>query len=114
LGALGDHAPGSEVILYAGTPGAFVDLATDLSYALSARPDAVQLDQHLTLPDAAVGDTGLAAMSQHNQALGILLDRGLDLDEGVAELQRRAQLDASSVQDAAQQLLYDSVRPPLS
>jgi hypothetical protein len=114
LDALGGYAPGSAVILYAGSPGAFVDLAADLSYALGARPDAVQLDQHLSPPDPAVGDTGLAAMSQHNQALGILLDRGLDLDEGVTELQRRARLDANSMQTAAQQLLYASVRPPLA
>jgi hypothetical protein len=111
LNALGEQAPGSAVILYAGTPGAFVDLAADLTYALGATPDAVQLDQHLTPADAA-GDTGLLALSQHNRALGILLSRGLDLDEGRAELERQARLDSISVQTAAQQLIDAAVPPP--
>jgi hypothetical protein len=114
LSALGEHRPSGAVILYAGSRGAFVDLAADLAYALGATPDAVQLDQHLTPPDAAVSDTGLAALSRRDRALGILLDRGLDLDEGLTELQRRARLDAISVQVAAQRVIDASVRRPLA
>ena len=45
------------IILYAGSPGTFVDLAADLAW-LTARPltDFV-LDQHLTVPDGP--DTAL-------------------------------------------------------
>jgi hypothetical protein len=109
--ALGEHAPGSEVTLYAGTPGAFVDLAADLAYALSAKPDAVQLDQHLTPPDPALGAAGLATMSRRNQAIGILLDRGHDPDDILTELHRLARLDAISVETAAQQLIESAMRP---
>ena len=59
LRALGDHAPVGEVVLYAGVPGAFVDLAADLSYALNAGRDTVRLDQHLTPPDPGLGVVGL-------------------------------------------------------
>jgi hypothetical protein len=111
LNALGEHAPGSEVTLYAGTPGAFVDLAADLTYALSAKPDAVQLDQHLTPPDPALGAAGLATMSRRNQAIGILLDRGHDPDDILTELHRLARLDAISVETAVQQLIESAMRP---
>jgi hypothetical protein len=111
LNALGGHAPGSEVVLYAGAPGAFVDLAADLAYVLGGTPGAVQLDLHLTPPDTAAGDPRVAALSRHNQALGILLSRGLDLDEGLAELHRRARLDAISVEAAAQRLVASALRP---
>jgi hypothetical protein len=112
LSALGDHAPGGEVVLYAGTPGAFVDLAADVAYALRTRPDAVQLDRHRIPPDPALGAVGLTALSRHNQAIGILLDRGHDPDEALTELHRLARQDAISLQVAVQQLIDSTVRPP--
>ncbi|MDP9092641.1 MAG: hypothetical protein M3N95_06780 [Actinomycetota bacterium] len=112
LTAVGEHTSGSEVVLYGGTPGAFVDLAADLTYALGAGEDAVKLDQHLTPPDLALGDAGLAATSRQDQALGILLDQGLDLDEGLTELHRLAGLDAISVDTAAQELIDAPVQLP--
>jgi hypothetical protein len=112
LTALGDHAPGGEIVLYAGTPGAFVDLAADLTYALRAGPDAVRLDQHLTPPDPALGASGLTALSEQNQAIGILLERGHDHDKALAELKRLARLDAISVQSAAQRLIKSATQPP--
>jgi hypothetical protein len=97
----------SKVVLYAGTPGAFVDLAADLSYALGTGPE-VQLDQHLTPPDLSPESTGLAAVSRYNQALGILLDRGFDEEQARAEMQRLAHRDAVSL-DAVARKLLDSV-----
>jgi hypothetical protein len=111
LTAVGDHASGSEVVLYAGTAGAFVDLAADLTFALQAGPDVIQLDQHLTPPDPELGVAGLRALSQQNQAIGILLDRGYDSGEALTELHRLARLDAISVEVAAQQLIDSTVRP---
>jgi hypothetical protein len=111
LTALGDHAPGGEIVLYAGTPGAFVDLAADLTYALRAGPDAVRLDQHLTPPDPALGASG-TALSEQNQAIGILLERGHDHDKALAELKRLARLDAISVQSAAQRLIKSATQSP--
>jgi hypothetical protein len=111
LTALGDHAPGSQMMLYAGTAGAFVDLAADLSYALQVGPDVIRLDQHLTPPDPALGAVGLAALSQQNQAIGILLDRGYDSGAARTELHRLARLDAIGLEAATQLLIDSTVRP---
>jgi hypothetical protein len=112
LSPIDEHGSGSQVILYAGTLGAFVDLAADLTYALGAGPDAVQLDQHLTPADLARRDVGLTAISRRNQALGILLDRGHDLDDALTELQRHAGREGISLDMVAQRLIDSSVRPP--
>jgi hypothetical protein len=63
------------VNLYAGSPGAFVDLAADLAW-LTARPlsDFV-LDQHLDIPTPSNTGTQLQA-SVINQAIGVLIGRG--------------------------------------
>jgi hypothetical protein len=64
------------VNLYAGSPGAFVDLAADLAW-LTARPlsDFV-LDQHLDIPTPSNTGTQLHAASVINQAIGVLIGRG--------------------------------------
>ena len=67
---------GSSLVLYAANPGAFVDLAADLSFALDLGPDALQLDAHLHAPSPEFDSIGLAAHSTINQAIGILIDRG--------------------------------------
>jgi hypothetical protein len=78
LPSIGDSwaPPAVALILYAGSPGAFVDLAADLAW-LTARPlsDFV-LDQHLTI--AAGSDTGtqLSSASVINQAIGVLIGIG--------------------------------------
>jgi hypothetical protein len=107
--ALGDDALVGEIVVYAAVPGAFVDLAADLTYALRLGPDTIQLDRHLTPPDPALG--ALTALSRQNQAVGVLLDRGYDANEALPELRRRATLDAITVDVAAQRLI-DSARPP--
>jgi len=112
LSALGEHAPGGQVVLYAGTPGAFVDLAADLAYALQTGPDAVQLDLHLVPPDPALGAAGLTTLARQNRAIGILLDRGYDTDAALTELHRLARLKAISVDTAAQQLITSVRRSP--
>jgi hypothetical protein len=111
LNALGDHTLGSEIVLYAGTPGAFVDLAADLNYAL--RAEAVRLDQHLLPPDPGLGGAGFTRLSRQNQAIGILVDRGYGPDDALAELRQVAERRAISVDAVAEQLI-DSTRPPLS
>lgn len=64
------------LVLYAGSPGAFVDLAADLAW-LTARPlsDFV-LDQHLTIPAGSDTGTQLSAASVINQAIGVLIGIG--------------------------------------
>jgi hypothetical protein len=112
LSVAGDRASRSEIVLYAATGGAFVDLAADLTYALHAGPDLVQLDHHLTPPDPALRAAGLGALSHQNQAIGILLDRGYKSGEALTELHRLAGLHAISVDMAARQLIDSTIRPP--
>ncbi len=75
IGERHDPAP-VALILYAGAPGAFVDLAADLAW-LTARPltDFI-LDEHLTVPARADTAAQLHAASDINQAIGVLIGRG--------------------------------------
>ncbi|MCW2529003.1 MAG: hypothetical protein JWM76_3863 [Pseudonocardiales bacterium] len=114
LTALGERAVGSEVILYAGTAGAFVDLAADFSYALGSSADAVQLDRHLIPPARRDGSDGLAKLARRNQAIGILLDRGYDEPDAITELREVARLGAVSVDAVAQQVIDSTARPARS
>ncbi len=64
------------LVLYAGSPGTFVDLAADLAW-LTARPlsDFV-LDQHLPAPAERSAATSLFEASVINQAIGALIGQG--------------------------------------
>jgi hypothetical protein len=114
LGMLGpDHDGGSRVIFFAGIPGAFVDLAADLGYALAAPvtmasdgkdqtgsnldgqavaddPRGLLLDADLTLNVQPSGLTGLAELSAVSRALGMLIDRGHDPGDAYDSLLRAA------------------------
>jgi hypothetical protein len=80
----------SAVVLYAATPGAFVDLAADLVWLTEWDPSAFVLDAHLVRPDAEAGIARLVARSTVNQALGILIARGHNADEALDALDRAA------------------------
>jgi hypothetical protein len=64
-----------ELILYAGSPGTFVDLAADLVWLTACPPSDFVLDQHL-VPLWSDPRTHLAAASVINQAIGVLIGRG--------------------------------------
>ncbi|HET9563392.1 MAG TPA: hypothetical protein VFP27_02520 [Mycobacterium sp.] len=78
LPGLGDARllPVVVLVLYAGSPGTFVDLAADLAW-LTARPlrDFV-LDQHLPAPAGKGTGTHLLEASVINQAIGVLIGQG--------------------------------------
>ena len=78
LRGLGDARllPVVVLVLYAGSPGTFVDLAADLAW-LTARPlrDFV-LDQHLPAPAGKGTGTHLLEASVINQAIGVLIGQG--------------------------------------
>jgi len=97
-----DHDAGGSVIFYAGTPGAFVDLAADLGFVLKAAvttssthgdqieaPLDLILDGDLPLSIDASGITGLSELSAINRALGMLIDQGHSADHA-REILRRA------------------------
>jgi hypothetical protein len=111
LGAIEGDGFGGELTLYAGAVGAFVDLAADLSYALGAEAGVIQLDHHLLPPTQLRGATGLDHLTVQNQAIGILLDRGLSPDDARGEIHRAARLDQVSVDVVAQRLIRSMVLP---
>ncbi len=62
-----------EVVLYAASPGAFIDLAADLVWLTSQPTGAFVVDQHLGGPRSM--NTADSA-SVLNQAIGVLIGRG--------------------------------------
>lgn len=114
LTALDSAEVGSTIVFYARNAGAFVDFAADVCYALGIEAAQVVLDDHLsapvdtfraTAPGGHAHLSGLHRVSQHNQAIGILLAEGFLPEHAAAELHRRAQRDGISTSAAAQQLI---------
>jgi hypothetical protein len=101
---------GSRLVLYAATPGAFVDLAADLTYALALESTSLALDQDVR-PPMGGGIDGLRSLSDINQAIGLLVGRGHTIPSARAELRRLAQLDSGDLHHVAAGLLV-TVRPP--
>jgi hypothetical protein len=93
------------VNLYAGSPGAFVDLAADLAW-LTARPlsDFV-LDQHLTIPTPSDAETQPLAASVVNQAIGVLIGRGYTPEQAHCQLDAQAAHACTGRHAAAQLIL---------
>jgi hypothetical protein len=112
LADLAGGEAGSSLELYAATPGAFVDLAADLGYALQVGPDVLTLDTHLTPAAHESGLHGLADLTHINQAIGILLDKGHTLDGARTELQRVAHRAETTLRVAAQDLVRASTPRP--
>ena len=113
---------GSEIVLYASTPGAFVDLAADLSYALhlpdpSMPADAgevdgqaarIRLDGDLTPSSFESRLTGVGDVSTVNRAVGFLMAEGLHPEDAHRELARRAAATGITVLMYASQLIRPS------
>jgi hypothetical protein len=78
LPRVGDARPllSVVVILYAGSPGTFVDLAADLAWLTSRPLGEFVLDQHLSGPAEWVAATSLSEASVINQAIGALVGQG--------------------------------------
>jgi hypothetical protein len=112
LNRLGVAEAGSVLMLYASNPGAFVDLAADLSFALGLRPDTLILDDDLRLAGPARGVDGLVELAQVNQAIGILIDRGHRPAAARAELRRLADHAETTVHTAARQLIATTQTGP--
>ena len=122
--ALSDLGPGfdpqSRIVFYAGTPGAFVDLAADLDYLHRARArstayaadgdrdghrPAVRLDIDLPPVSVVSGFSGLIEYATINRAVGVLIDRGHHPDQAHAVLRRGAATEGLALPDYAARLL---------
>jgi hypothetical protein len=102
----------SRVVFYAGVPGAFTDLAADLSHALGGVPvdqrsyaadsadpgepgvdghrKVIMLDADLSPLSRASGLTGIAELTVLNRAIGMLVDQGHDIEQAHQLLRRDA------------------------
>ena len=104
--------PESRVVFFAVTPGAFTDLAADLSYVLGGIPvdlalpavdgvdqrgkrvngqrRTIELDVDLPPRSRVSGLTGLAELTVLNRAVGMLVDQGHDIKQAHVVLRREA------------------------
>ena len=108
--------PGSAVTFYAATPGAFVDLAADLSYLHARQHPAppgseavasgIRLDQDLRPTTLTSGLAGVAEVSTLNQAIGVLIEQGYEPDHAHHEITRRATVAGVTVLVCAAELLH--------
>jgi hypothetical protein len=89
----------SRITFYASTPGTFVDLAADLSFALGS--GSLRVDEDI--PSALVSDlTGVGRLSAINKAVGVLISHGHTLDSAQRELRHTADATPCSTQKAAE------------
>jgi hypothetical protein len=107
LPAVGDGRASSSValILYAGTPGTFVDLTADLAWLTGRPPSDFALDQHLSVPDGSDSATYLRAASIFNQAVGVLIGRGYTPKAAHSKLNMPADGEGTDRHTAAQFIL---------
>jgi hypothetical protein len=103
---LGPGSPG-RLELYAAAPGAFVDLAADLQYALGLNENVIQLDQRLGLTLAPSSLTGVDDFSTINRAIGVLIEDGHTPSRALDQLQTRARSTGFALTVVARMLLDD-------
>ena len=96
--------PESTVTLFAGVPGAFDLLASDLERLSPQHGRVGSRDAHLRLPPEAERHS-VAQLSIVNQAVGILIAQGWTLDDAGEELRRRAFHDGVAVPASAQRII---------
>lgn len=109
-GASAGQASASDsvaVILYAGVPGAFTDLAADLSWITGRRLAEFSLDEHRDLQVADPGPTPLSTRWTVDQAIGVLIGRGSTFEQAERKLHERAATAGIEVQQAAALVLAD-------
>lgn len=93
------------IILYAGSPGAFVDLAADLSWLAAGRLGDFVLDQHLTISPGPLIEGQLHAASAINQAIGLLIGRGYTPQQADWQLDTQAANNRTDRHSAARLIL---------
>jgi hypothetical protein len=101
----GSVAPGAELVLYASNPGAFVDLAADLTFALHSPSGEIRVDEHLDPGTIRSGLEGVEEMAMVSRATGVLIGRGLTPEEAREHLERKAQKSGLEVFQVAAYLL---------
>jgi hypothetical protein len=101
----GCASPSVALILYAGTPGTFVDLTADLAWLTGRPPSDFVLDQHLSGPARPDTGTYLRTVSVINQAIGVLIGRGYTPGRAHRELDTQADSTGTDRHTTAQFIL---------
>jgi hypothetical protein len=94
------------LILYAGVPGALVDLAADLEWLTGLAGQELALDQDLAGPPPA--DPMIDGDSVINQAIGVLLGRGETPEQAEIIIENRAAAEGISPQATAAAILHEA------
>ncbi len=102
---LGKNALAGSVAFYSGTGGAFIDLAGDAKWIFNLAGPPVLDAQLLPAGIDATGIRGLTALSDLNQAVGVLVEDGHTPQDAHTELRRRAHHQGQTIPDAARHLL---------
>ena len=105
-------SPSVDLILYAGTPGTFVDLTADLAWLTGRPPSDFVLDQHLSGPARPDTGTYLRTASVINQAIGVLIGRGYTPERAHRELDTQAD-SAGTDRHTTAQFILDTTQPML-
>lgn len=107
----GPGEPGSlptvSIILFAGSQGAFVDLAADLAWLTARPPTEFVLDQHRTAAARSTFEGQLREASAINQAIGVLIGRGRTPQQANAELSTTAANRSMDRHTAARRILNE-------
>ena len=98
-------SPSVTLILYAGTPGTFVDLSADLAWLTGRPPSDFALDQHLSVPAGSDAGTYLRTASVINQAVGVLIGHGYTPGQAHRELDTQADSAGTDRHTTAQFIL---------
>jgi hypothetical protein len=95
------------IILYAGSPGAFVDLAADMAWLTGRPPSDFVLDEHVGSAATSVTEGQLRGASAINQAIGALIGRGYTPHQADWHLDVYAANDHTDRYTAARHILAD-------
>ena len=108
---LSEQHPGDHLIVRARAAGALVLLADELAGGLG-RARHILVDQHLDLPPNDPASAAMFAIrGVVDQAIGVLIDRGLTPVQARRHLERRAHASDASLAVVARSLLETVVRP---
>jgi hypothetical protein len=99
------RSPAVVIILYAGSPGAFVDLAADMAWLTGRPPSDFILDEHVGSAAMSVPEGQLRRASEINQAIGALIGRGYTPQQADWQLDVQAANNHTDRHTAARRIL---------
>lgn len=106
--------PSTAMVLVAGQPGAFIDLAADLAWLTGRELAEFVLDADLTLPASQAEPSPIQQASLINQAIGVLIFHGHTPEQAQHKLHSRSVRTGVEYHVTANTILTDAMTPPLT